>query len=100
MRPIPRFLQGALLAFAGYFDASFSSGLLLILIHDEWGSPMAVEILGLGFVAQAVFWIPIMILSGLICRKSGLRKTFGVVLAAFFVTLLAVVGFFGLFLNY
>ena len=88
------------MAFAGYFDASFSSGLLLILIHDEWGSPMAVEILGLGFVAQAVFWIPIVILSGLICRKSGLRKTFGVVLAAFFVTLLAVVGFFGLFLNY
>jgi hypothetical protein len=97
---MPRFLQGALLAFAGYFDASFSSGLLLILIHNEWGKPMAVEILGLGFVAQAVFWIPILILSGLICRKSGLRKTFGLVLAAFFVTLLAVVGFFGVFMNY
>lgn len=97
---MPRFLQGALLAFAGYFDASFSSGLLLILIHNEWGNPMAVEILGLGFVAQAVFWIPILILSAFFCKKNGLRKTFGVVLVAFFLTLLAVVGFFGVFMNY
>jgi len=97
---MPRFLQGSLLAIAGYFDASFISGILLILIHNEWGNPMAIEILGLGFMSQAVFWIPLLIFSGMFCRKNGLRKTFGFVLVSFFVTLLAVVGFFGIFMNY